>query len=167
MILFHPTLRTNDSRYIKFVDWTTSWLWQWLCIIESAKHERLKDLETRAASESSRALNAKRFFCCCPGCGCLRAKRQFNNLEKMHTGMTELYVWVFFLPHLSKLLYLLGILHVYESRPIVALSSVLLGVWICCSNTSNRCSYSWQYVMLTMSVESFSKSFFQNALELY
>lgn len=96
MILFHPTLRTNDSRYIKFVDWTTSRLWQWLCIIESAQHERLKDLETRAASESSRALKAKRFFCCCSGCGCLRAKRQFNNLEKMHTGMAELYVWFFF-----------------------------------------------------------------------
>ena len=61
-------------------------------------YERLKDLEIRAASESRRALNAKRFFCCCSGGGCLRAKRQFNNLEKMHTGMAGLYVWGFFTP---------------------------------------------------------------------
>ena len=74
---------------------------------------------------------------------------------------------VFFLPHLSELLYLLRIPHLHENRPIVASSSVLLGVWMCCCNTSNGCSYSWQYVLLTKSVESFSKSFFQNALELY
>ena len=63
--------------------------------------------------------------------------------------------------------YLLGIPHLHENRPILASLSVLLGVRICCCNTSNHCSYSWQYVMLTKSVESFSKSFFQNALELY
>ena len=91
-------------------------------------YERLKDLEIRAASESRRALNAKRFFCCCSGGGCLRAKRQFNNLEKMHTGMAGLYVWVFFLPHLNELIYLLGIPHLHENRPIVASSSVL---WVC------------------------------------
>ena len=51
--------------------------------MESAKHERLKDFKTIAAIESRRALNTKRFFCCCSGCGCLCAKRQFNNLKKM------------------------------------------------------------------------------------
>ena len=48
----------------------------------------------------------------------------------MHLGMAGLYVWVFFLPHLNELIYLLGILHVYENRPIVASSSVLLGVCV-------------------------------------
>lgn len=34
----------------------------------------------------------------------------------------------FFLPHLNELIYLLGIPHLHENRPIVASSSVL---WVC------------------------------------
>ena len=57
-------------------------------------------------------------------------------------------------PHLSVLLHLLGIPHLHENRPIVtSWSDFLFGVWIYRCSTSTGCSCSWQYVMLTKSVE--------------
>jgi len=87
----------------------------------------LKDLETRAASESRRALNAKRFFVVVLVVVIYVLSDSSIILRKCTPGWRSC-MYGFFLPHLSELLYLLGIPHLHESRPIVASSSVLLGV---------------------------------------